>query len=304
MPVPPSQFKAVKTFADLLINELASLKDAIHKHTAATNHAQETNEQKWSEVPRIIASNVLGTENDRATANAQYQQTYRQHERLIGAQDRTVFWARLAFFAAAGYGAVAFWQACLTKQALKDNGSALTQTLGEMDAQTLAANRLATATETANTNVLEADRPWFGAVLAAQDAIEAGKSPSITVVFLNSGKRPARVLISQVASNWFTVFPKNPPYPLPPSSIRSSDIVVPNSAVITKLNITQKPLDQAAVDAANAGRPKKFFIYADMEYLDLRTQTKHFTHSCWEYIGNDPVLAKGFYNSGDYNDAN
>jgi len=162
--------------------------------------------------------------------------------------------------------------------------------------------RLADATEKANANVLEADRPWFGVAITAQDSLEVGKIPAVTVVFINSGKRPARVLISAVACDWFTVFPKNPPYKFSSGAVKSNDIVVPNSIVTSKFNLFYKPLGQAEVEMANNG-PPKLFLYANIEYVDLRTQTKHFTHSCWVYVGNDPVLTKGFYNSGEYNDA-
>ena len=293
MSVGPSQFER---FIETLSAELVSIKNSIQEHIRTTRDTGEAANQTWEKIPARL-SELRIPPDERAKDDAYRKKQHRQQVFLT--------WGTwLAFLAAAAYAGVAIWQASLTRQALTDNGTALTKTLGKMDEQTTATNRLATATETANANVLEADRPWFGAILTAQDAIEVGKTPGITVLFINSGKRPARVLISQIASNWFAVFPKNPPYPIPPGRVKSSDVVVPNSDVIAKLILTQKPLDQATVDAAETGKPKKFFIYADIEYLDLRTQTKHFTHSCWEYIGNDPALAKGFYNSGDYNDAN
>jgi hypothetical protein len=171
-----------------------------------------------------------------------------------------------------------------------------------MDAQTGATNRLAIAAETANANVLEADRPWFGIALSAQDPLELGKIPSATVVFLNSGKRPAKVIISEVSDHWFTALPKNPPYEL--AGLKSSNMVVPNSFVTNKFNLFKKPLSQPEIDAVTGGGVVKLFIYANIEYVDLRSQIKHFTHSCWIYVGNEPVLAKGFYNCTEYQDAN
>ena len=103
------------------------------------------------------------------------------------------------------------------------------------------AKRLADASEKANANILEADRPWFGAILSEQSAFEVGKIPSATVVFNNSGKRPAKVTISEVSDYWFSEFPKNPPYH--DIGIRSAQIVVPGSAVISKLNLAKDASD-------------------------------------------------------------
>lgn len=295
MSIGPRQFGA---FVEELLAELRSLQ----KQVAAIRNADEATNQTWKEIPSHL-SELRVPAGERTKADSYRKKAHRQQVWLT--------WGTwLAFLAASAYAGIAARQLReirrtnkLTQQALNASGTALAQTLAKMDLQTQATNRLAGDTETANANVLAADRPWFGVVLAAQDAFEAGKNPSVTVIFLNSGKRPARVLISEVSGNWFTVFPKNPPYSISPNSVKSSDIVVPNGSATTKLSLFQGPLDQATVDTANTGS-LKFFLYANIQYVDLRTQKKHFTHSCWVYVGDDPELSRGFYNSGDYNDAN
>jgi hypothetical protein len=113
----PSESKVLKKFADSLRTELGAKLNAIHRaiqeQTSADHHKQETADNNWREVPGIIASNILGTDNDKATAEAHRKEQETQ-------QNKIIFWARLAFFAAAAYGAVAFWQGCLMRQTYKE----------------------------------------------------------------------------------------------------------------------------------------------------------------------------------------
>jgi hypothetical protein len=198
------------------------------------------------------------------------------------------------------------WMAKSMDESQKSTYAAMQQEIDKLNLQAGAlkasaeqASRLADETHIANQNVIEADRPWFGIALTAQDPLEVGKIPSATVTFVNSGKRPARVLIAEVTDHWFTVFPENPPYEV--AGIKSSP--VPNSVVTNKLNLFKQPLSQPEIDAANGGAVK-FFLYANITYVDLRTHTTHFTHSCWIYAGDNPVLNKGFYNCSEYQEAN
>jgi hypothetical protein len=94
----------------------------------------------------------------------------------------------------------------------------------KMDASVTQASRLAADTEVANDNAMQADRPWFGA-MESVDGFEVGKTPIATVVFQNSGRRPAKVTITESTSRWFKDFPANPPYTL--DTTPSTTIVVP-----------------------------------------------------------------------------
>jgi len=64
--------------------------------------------------------------------------------------------------------------------------------VSRLDASVKQAARLASATEKANSEVIDSDRPWLGIALAVE-GFEVGKTPIYTITFLNSGKRPARV---------------------------------------------------------------------------------------------------------------
>lgn len=158
--------------------------------------------------------------------------------------------------------------------------------------------RVADETRKANQNVLETDRPWFGATLSV-DNFEVGKIPVITVVFSNSGKRPAKITLAQTSSKFFTDFPEKPPFgsDTPPSTA----IVAPGGTLVTKFNSFRANLSQDVLDAANAGNPS-YFIYSDLEYTDVILNKQHWAHFCWQYIGNSLALAKAFYGCHQYNE--
>jgi hypothetical protein len=80
----------------------------------------------------------------------------------------------------------------LTQQALRGSDMSLNRTLEHMDASTGQTSRLAAATEKANANVLNADRPWVGGFIQVVD-FEAGKSPEAICTFVNGGRRPAYI---------------------------------------------------------------------------------------------------------------
>ena len=162
-----------------------------------------------------------------------------------------------------------------------------------------AANRSAIAAEKANQLSSDSERPWFGATLSVA-GFEVGKIPVATTFFLNSGRRPAVVAHAGIQADWFDVFPANPTYK--PMSA-SSGISVPNTGVLSKLNLLNHALTKPELAEATAGVPKKFFIYGRVEYVDVATGITHHTHACWVYIGNDPALTKGFYNCDTYQDA-
>ena len=163
-----------------------------------------------------------------------------------------------------------------------------------------AANDAVTQAKVANKQAADADRPWFGIILASVEGFEVGKIPVATVLFVNSGRRPAKVILSEVGTHWYKNFPEKPVYQ---TASRSVSIAVPNSQIISKFNVAKIPLSQLEIDAAAAGVPARYFIYANVQYIDIGTGQKHHTRACWSYIGNDPVLAKSFYSCSEYQDA-
>jgi hypothetical protein len=209
-----------------------------------------------------------------------------QINKLIGAANQ-IQQAGWTFSGAAEGINYAGWSAVnkLNEQA-KQMGGVATQT-----------GNVAAETKRANENVLNSDRPWFGAILDVQN-FDVGKVPVATVVFTNSGKRPARTTLTQSTANFFRDFPKNPPYVA--DSVPSTAIVVPGGNVVTKYNLLKSELDQPSMDAANSPY-ETFYIYADIEYIDVILNKPHWAHFCWRYIGNLPELNKGFYGCEEYN---
>ncbi len=162
------------------------------------------------------------------------------------------------------------------------------------------ATRLASATEKANANVIENDRPWVGAAMRI-DEPELGKVPTVDVSMINTGKRPAKITLLEAQGNMFTAFPKEPPYSA--KGIPSATILMPGFPVSNKYNVTEEPITQHTMDILSGDTPI-FYEYVKVEYLDLRTGTPHYTHACWEHLHKTKVLPSGFYSCAEYQDAN
>ncbi|HEX4321206.1 MAG TPA: hypothetical protein VHZ52_09905 [Acidobacteriaceae bacterium] len=192
----PSQFKRlIESFRahGVLIQE------ALNEQGRATRDAAEAADEKWREVPGIIASNILGTAKDKESAEAYHQKSEGQQESLVKSQNKLVFWTRLAFIAAGIYAAIAGVQACEMRESTKATQQAVgiaTITLGETI-------RNDTAQEVLNTNTLDAtlknfrndQRPWVSLQPPPCDhcKLEMGVfyANSVTGVISNTGKTPA-----------------------------------------------------------------------------------------------------------------
>ncbi len=105
----PHQFRRL---VELLRTQLGSIQEAVHENASATREAQESENIKWSEIPRVIASSIEVLQNS-AAAYAERQQANRQQELLISTQERTARWTRNAAIAAMFYGAIAAGQGVL-----------------------------------------------------------------------------------------------------------------------------------------------------------------------------------------------
>ncbi len=99
---------------------------------------------------------------------------------------------------------------------------------GSLSNSATAANRLARATEKANDNVLNSDRPWIGA-LPTIGQFEAGKTVTLGFVFVNSGKRPAFVKSTRTHFNAYRGFPEDPDsqYTNPRNESPSTNFILP-----------------------------------------------------------------------------
>jgi hypothetical protein len=171
----------------------------------------------------------------------------------------------------------------------------------KLNLQAAATSRLSKDSETANNNVLEADRPWMGAVVSEAN-FELGKRPVFSIVFTNTGKRPARVDLTSIRTNWYLQFPTNPDREYIFDATPSTSVVVPGQGV-SSVTEWSNPMAQLDVETAATG-PSTFFIFGKIEYRDLKTNESFWTHVCVRYM---PTMKtdtdNGFRNCAQYNDA-
>ena len=172
---------------------------------------------------------------------------------------------------------------------------------GKLGESVRQASRLASDTEKANENVLNSDRPWVGIGFDV-DGFEAGKTPTYRLTFLNSGKRPAKLTITEGIST-STDFGNSPSY-LPSRLAPSTVLLVPGQQAgsawkdISNFN----PMTKEQFDSLQSGLIR-LLIYGNVEYTDLKTGTQHWTHICLRYTPKTMPIANGFSNCSNYNDA-
>jgi hypothetical protein len=176
------------------------------------------------------------------------------------------------------------------------------QQVGKLDASIQQASRLATDTETANANVLSADRPWMGAAVVI-NKFAVNEKVSITFEFTNSGHRPARVEISKVRFNAYTGFPQDPEKEYIIDAVPSTTILVPGQPMFAPN--TSDGLLAPQIMSFLESRQLTYYAFGEVVYRDIRTNEEHWTHICIYYIpkaktDSDP----GFRNCPTYNDAN
>lgn len=182
---------------------------------------------------------------------------------------------------------------------IKDAVDKLNIQAGELDESAKQMSRLATATEKANANVIDNDRPWIGVAMRI-DPLEVGKIPTVDVSMINTGKRPAKVTSMEFQGQVFTVFPKIPPYK--PQGPPSTAILMPGFPTSSKYNVTNESITQETMNVLT-GRTATLYEYIKVEYVDVRTGTSHHTHACWNYIPETKAFAAGFYSCTEYQDA-
>jgi hypothetical protein len=166
----------------------------------------------------------------------------------------------------------------------------LQKTQGAVDA----ANRNASAAETANTNAVTAERPWIGLNQFSPENLEPDTPATALFVIINAGKRPALVQF-EFSMHRYKRFPKTPQYGVEPTE-PSSTLLVPGVTlksgrpfIITKQDI-----------ADMAAKHETMYLYGHIEYIDVGRNQSHTTLVCERYI---PSL-KIFATCPDYNGAN
>jgi hypothetical protein len=197
----------------------------------------------------------------------------------------------------------------LTKEALGDNSQSLNQTLGKMQLQADAMNRLASAEETANLNALASDRPWIGGWIQVK-GFAAGESPEANCTFINAGKRPAlldrtncRIVMDKYDLNTIRDEPEKP----------GRSVLVPGQTTITPIHFfrggspsfisSENKMTSALIDAFNSG-DVHIKVFGTAAYRDAKTGERHLTHSCMRYLPSMYGRAAGFYECESGNDAN
>lgn len=149
-------------------------------------------------------------------------------------------------------------------------------------------------------SVQETDRPWVGIEDFGISKFEEGQPMTITVVFMNSGKRPAKVIATHIRAHNLKVLPENPTYEL---EATSTVFMVPQGRL--KSQITS--LVPIGLLNSMQAKGETFFIHGSVDYEDVRTNKTYWTHWCVNYMPQVPVVyfAKdAFLNCKTYNDGN
>jgi hypothetical protein len=194
----------------------------------------------------------------------------------------------------------------LTARALDGNDKTLSLTLGKMQGQTDATNRLAKDQEIANGNAIGSDRPWIGGWIQVT-GFTVGQSPSAICTFLNAGRRPAFMEESTCG----TVVDK---YDLrtinkePEKSGRG--ILLPGQTTIAPVhffmggspNFFQNGdrMTSAFLNAFDSG-DIHIKVVANATYRDVRTGVVYHSRFCQRYLPSMYGRSAGFYECNDEN---
>lgn len=144
--------------------------------------------------------------------------------------------------------------------------------------QAQAAADLAKAAQEANKNAALSDRAWIGIIFNVPpfDPSNPNKPGTIVVSAVNSGRSPALIKRFHIQEYAYEKFPRSPLYVSQPTRA-SQSIVIPNSQVTGKF-----PTSTINAVTAEAIKAEKIFlyVYAEVEYTNVRTNTHHVTHNC------------------------
>lgn len=179
--------------------------------------------------------------------------------------------------------------------------------LGKLDASIAQASRLATATETANGNVLESDRPWIGGYVFVKD-FEAGKKPTFTISFVNSGRRPAKVIeqVNAEFANDSKVVPnfdEKLNHVSTNNRILSSGIIVPGATFMAQ-RTGEPAFDELGMNSLTTDK-MRYYAIARIRYKDVRTNKEHRTNLCYMFMpkGISGQSEDGFIGCRQFKDA-
>lgn len=114
----PHQFRQLM---ELLRVQFAASNEAIREQTHANAEQQVANRKEIGKVSRSLRIITQGLQAKDQKDDSFYDKSYGQQERLLKSQKWLVIWAGCAFFAAFGYGAVAFWQGLLMRDSVRQS---------------------------------------------------------------------------------------------------------------------------------------------------------------------------------------
>jgi hypothetical protein len=168
---------------------------------------------------------------------------------------------------------------------------------GALNQSVKEATRLAIATEKANANAVNAERPWIGIRIEVSNFVKGGK-PVAVFTTTNSGRRPALLLRTVFATGEFSRFPFIPNYGSGP---RSTTLELPGASATSTIFIPEITVSEEGLRKLDAGA-SQYFAFGDVEYEDLASQTKHWTHACVFYAPKTDIYDAGFNNCPTYNE--
>jgi hypothetical protein len=264
-----------------------SILAALHDLTAALQSSHGQQERGVSAGQTSNTEVLFGSVKHSLDALIYESKTHREETKTFQLQSLRVQW--LLFFATAAVLVVAgiFTNIARLQKATMD------ATLGQIQKQV-------TTTEGANNlarrslqSAMDAERPWVGITFRIQDGA-IGRRGNATVIFTNSGRRPAKVNRVQFDSNEYVAFPDSPRYR---RNIRNSGLIFPNGTLTNtqRLGVVTQP------EPDDLSR-HTLFIYASVDYEDVLTHAVHWTHGCWQYLSGVQNTASGFVKCSTYND--
>jgi hypothetical protein len=163
------------------------------------------------------------------------------------------------------------------------------------------AHMLAVTARLSNENALNADRPWLGAVSFNADPLEADKDGNATVVLINSGRGPARILSFKTSLQVFNKFPTDPPYDSIPVWMQGSQtVLLPGMTATSPFPYSR--FGSAIMELVKSGQ-LTLYLYGTVEYEDLRVKDSRHTTKMCAYWTADRVKDVKFVNCPEYNEA-
>lgn len=142
-----------------------------------------------------------------------------------------------------------------------------------------------------------ANRAWIGIVFKIPPFGE-NKGSQITYLALNTGRGAVLTTFSGAAETPYAEFPTHPNYPPNYGSTKPSHaLLVPN--MVETGHFPSQILTPAQIQAVKDGTVT-LYVYAEVDYVDIQSNTTHVTHACSFYVPS----TNEFQACYGYNDAN